>query len=135
MTVRRQTRLMLTALVALGFSTGQMALARETDNSRTRVAPPPPLEGLGAAEALNADINARNAEAAARDREADAEYARKQREYEAKTRADAAAYAKALAAYEARKAAIERQHQADLAAWRARVEACKAGDKTACAPG
>lgn len=96
--------------------------------------PPSPPEGIGAAEALNADINARNAEAAARDRAADAEYARKQRAYEAKKKADAAAYARALADYEAQKAAVERKRQADLAAWQAQVAACKAGDRSACAP-
>ncbi|MFZ4606143.1 MAG: hypothetical protein ACOYM5_07780 [Caulobacter sp.] len=141
--------LALTAPLAIGAG----ALAQSTDFDRIRAAsdnappvppppappapqalPPKPIEGVGAAEALNADINARNAEAAARDRAADEEYARKQREYEARKKADAAAYAKALADYEARKAAVERQRQADLAAWQAQVAACKAGDKTACAP-
>lgn len=120
------------------------ALAQGSDYDKIRQAstnqpsPPPqaarPVEGVEAAEALNADINARNAEAAARDRAAEEAYARRRRAYEAKKKADAAAYARALAEYEARKAAVERQRQADLAAWQARVAACKAGDQSACAP-
>jgi hypothetical protein len=87
-----------------------------------------------ASEALNAEVNAANAAADARDVARKAEFERRQAEYEAKKKADAEAYARAVADYEARKAAVERQRQADLAAWQAQVEACKAGDKTACAP-
>ena len=127
----------LALLLAL-LGSGGAALAQSSDLNTVREAsqngPPREAEGQGAAAALNADIIARNAEAAARDRAADEEYARKQREFEARKKADAAAYARALADYEAKKAAVERQRQADLAAWQARVAACKAGDRSACAP-
>lgn len=146
MTPSRTARLGLTVLLAASLAAaGGVALAQSTDYDKIRQAsantspPPPPqaakpMEGVEAAEALNADINARNAEAAARDRAAEEAYARRQREYEAKKKADAAAYAKALADYEAQKAAVERKRQADLAAWQAQVAACKAGDRMACAP-
>jgi len=127
MTPARLPRL-LCLLLAIAGPAGQ-ARAQPLDNG-----PPPKPEGLEAAETLNADINARNAEAAARDRAAAADYARRQRAYEARLKADAAAHAAALAEYGAKKAAVERQRQADLAAWKAQVAACKAGDKTACAP-
>lgn len=87
-----------------------------------------------ASEALNAGVNAANAAAEARDAARKAEFERRQAAYEARKKADAEAYARAVADYEAKKAAVERQRQADLAAWQAQVEACKAGDKTACAP-
>ena len=126
------------ALLGALLGAAGAALAQTSDLNTVREAsqnsPPPEAEGEGAAAALNADIIARNAEAAARDRAADEEYARQQRAFEARKKADAAAYAQALADYEARKAAVERQRQADLAAWQAQVAACKAGDRTACAP-
>lgn len=131
---------LLILFVVAPLALGPAAMAQDNVQSKSSATPPvaatPPREpeGVGAAEALNADINARNAEAAARDRAAEEEYARKQREYEAKKKADAAAYARALADYDARKAALERKRQADLAAWQAQVAACKGGDKSACAP-
>lgn len=85
-------------------------------------------------ESLNAEVNGRNAEAEARDRAKDAEYQRQQRAYEARKKADAEAYARAQAEYERKKAEVEAKRKADLEAWQRAVEACKAGDKTACAP-
>lgn len=87
-----------------------------------------------ASEALNADINGRNADAAARDAARRAEFLRRQREYEARKRADAEAYARAQAEYERQKAAVEAQRQRELREWEARVAACKAGDRAQCAP-
>jgi hypothetical protein len=87
-----------------------------------------------ASEALNADINGRNADAQARDAARKAEFARRQREYEARKRADAEAYARAQVEYERQKAAVEAQRLRDLREWEARVKACKDGDRTQCAP-
>lgn len=87
-----------------------------------------------ASEALNAEVTRRNAEAAARDQARKDAFARQQREYEARKKSDAAAYARAQAEYQRQKAAVEAQRQRDLRAWEAQVAACKAGDKTACAP-
>lgn len=87
-----------------------------------------------ASEALNADINGRNADAGARDAARKAEFERRQREYEAKKKADADAFARAQAEYQRQKAAVEAQRLRELREWDARVKACKDGDRTQCAP-
>ncbi|MGH7025203.1 MAG: CC_3452 family protein [Caulobacteraceae bacterium] len=52
--------------------------------------------------------------------------------YEAQKQADADAYAQRVAAYDAKVRAQETTQEAELAAWRADVLACKAGDVSKC---
>jgi len=61
------------------------------------------------------------------------DYAAAQAKYEAQKKADADAYAQQLADYDAKVKAADAKREADLAAWRADVAACKAGDQTKCA--
>ncbi|HRD28780.1 MAG TPA: hypothetical protein PLO65_10820, partial [Caulobacter sp.] len=83
MTPRRAGRLALSVIATACLASAGPALAQSAEPASVRSlsenAPPPPpkpMEGVEAAEALNADINARNAEAAARDRAAAEDYAR-----------------------------------------------------------
>jgi hypothetical protein len=53
--------------------------------------------------------------------------------YQAERQADQDRYAAAQADYQAKLKAAEEKRQADLAAWNARVAACKKGDRSQCA--
>ena len=82
---------------------------------------------------LNAQVKARNDTIAARNAAAASDYQARQADYEARKQADAAAYAQAQADYQAHLRALQNQHDAEMAAWRARVQACRAGDRSQCA--
>lgn len=85
-----------------------------------------------AAEAVTARLNA---EIAARNEAAAAAEGRALVEYEAALAAHADAVARREAVEAERERAIreaEAAHQADMAAWRARVAACAAGNRSAC---
>jgi tetratricopeptide (TPR) repeat protein len=64
---------------------------------------------------------------------ANADYEAAVAKYEAQKKADADDYAQKVATYDAAIKAQEAQREADLAAWRADVAACKAGDTSKCA--
>ncbi|MBI1406867.1 MAG: hypothetical protein GC145_12150 [Caulobacter sp.] len=82
---------------------------------------------------LNAEVNARNAAAEARDRKRDADYKAAQAAREAEIRANQAAYDRQMADYRARVAASEAAAAKARADWEAAVAACKAGDRSKCA--
>lgn len=91
-------------------------------------------------DALNAEVTARAAAVAARNRAAFADHQAQVAEYEAAKAAIAAnakaandAYAASLAAHQAAIDAIDRKQAADMADWQARVKACKSGDRSQCA--
>lgn len=102
--------------------------------SRRRMTP----EELAAQDAgtrrLNADINARNAAIEARNRKAEADFKAAQAAREAEIKANKASYDREMAAYQARVAAQEAANAKAQADWEAAVKACKAGDKSKCAP-
>lgn len=81
-----------------------------------------------AERARGAALNAEMARSATEQRQAAAD---------ARTAAEAAAqadYQAALDAHEREAARIDQEHRAAMQEWRARADACMAGDKTACAP-
>jgi tetratricopeptide (TPR) repeat protein len=88
------------------------------DRAQNLIAPPPPP---GPTPSEIADQKVKD------------DYAAAQAKYEAQKKADADAYAQQLADYDAKVRATDAKHEADLAAWRADVAACKGGDQTKCA--
>jgi hypothetical protein len=99
-----------------------------------RAMSPEDLAAQDAATArLNADVNARNAAAEARDKARAAEFQAAQAARDAEARANAAAYDREMAAYRARVQAVEAENARKKAEWEAAVAACKAGDVSKCA--
>lgn len=95
---------------ARGFSVSEMMAAE--------------IEARRKTAELNATVAADQAAKLRAEREAlEAESARRIAEYEAE-----------LAARDAAEAEAAQRHQAEMAAWRAKVAACEAGDITQCAP-
>lgn len=86
-----------------------------------------------ASEQLNAEVNARNAAAAERDRKRDADYRAAKAAREAEILANQQAHEREMAAYRAKVAAAEAAAAKARADWEAAVAACKAGDKSKCA--
>jgi hypothetical protein len=78
-----------------------------------------------ASDRLNGDIQAHNNAIEAQNQAAQATYQTQLTAYEQEKRAQQAAYDAALAAHDA-------QVAADMAAWQARVRACKGGDTSQC---
>lgn len=89
----------------------------------TPITPPPPE---AAADQLNAKVRAAFDAPEARDRQ-------KQADYEAAQKKAADDFARQLADHGARVKAQKAEYEASMAAWRARVAACKAGDASQCA--
>lgn len=88
--------------------------------------PPAPVETIAAGS-----LNAEQARAARRDIEA---YEARKKAVADQQAASQRAYDQALADHQAKLAALARQAEEDQARWRAAVAACKAGDRSQCAP-
>ncbi|HXU99496.1 MAG TPA: hypothetical protein VG166_03250, partial [Caulobacteraceae bacterium] len=85
------------------------------------------------AAALNGEVKRFNDDVAARNAGKEAAYQAGLAQYNARVQSDAAAYAQAHADYKAQVKALDARRQADLAAWRTRVAACRHGDRSRCA--
>ena len=121
-----------------------LASGPATVSAPTSVRPSPPAPPLATSELasaaqdlasarLNADVANRNAEVASRNAAAAADYQKRMADYIAAQDA----FAASQAAYERR----NKEHEAQVAeaarvraAWEAKVKACNAGDRAACAP-
>jgi hypothetical protein len=79
-----------------------------------------------ASDDLNGRVNAHNQAIDAQNQAAQAQYQQQLAAYEQEKKAQAEAYEAELAAHDAKAAA-------DMAAWRAQVRACAAGDTSQCA--
>jgi hypothetical protein len=90
-------------------------------------------EELARTEALNAEIAARNAAAEAEEARSEAAYDEARALWEAETAKAETARLNHEEQVRAAQAA-QAQHQRDMAAWEAQVRACRAGDRSACAP-
>ncbi|MGI9169895.1 MAG: hypothetical protein ACR2FH_06925, partial [Caulobacteraceae bacterium] len=107
---------------------------------RARPAAAVPGGRRDASDTLNAKVRAGLDAVAARNRAAFQAYQSQLADYEARKaaieaqkNADAAAYAASVAARQAQIDEDARKSAADLADWKRRVEACKAGDRSQCA--
>lgn len=85
-----------------------------------------------ASDGLNQQITDHNQAIESENQAAQANYQAQQAQYEAEKQAQQAAYEQQLAAHQAQVEALDRQRAADLAAWQARVAACKGGDTSQC---
>jgi hypothetical protein len=92
-------------------------------------------EGLaeGPAASLNGEVKHFNDDIAARNAAKEAAFQSDLSQYNARVQAEADAYAQAQVDYQAKLKAQDASRAADLAAWRARVAACRNGDRSKCA--
>ncbi|PZQ21356.1 MAG: hypothetical protein DI569_12195 [Sphingopyxis macrogoltabida] len=135
------TRILLAATAAVAlFGAGQAAAWQTTNENPAATAEAKKKQADGTTPEERSNTARLNAEQAARAKQENVTYQQEVSAAEQQVAADQATFVEETAAYEEEKARLatlsaeERiKYEADVAAWKADVEACKAGHRSRCA--